>query len=104
MSASMPADGNVAEPGCSGVIPGSGELTIAPVFVCHQESPTGQRSPPMPSQYQTQASGLIGSPTEPRSRSEDRSCFFGYSTPQRMKDRIAVGAVYRIVALYFSTI
>ena len=44
-------------------------------------------------QYQTQASGLIGSPTEPSRRSDDMSCRLGYSSPQRMKVRIAVGAV-----------
>ena len=47
---------------------------IAPVSVCHHVSTTGQRSPPMTWWYQTHASGLIGSPTDPSSRSDDRSC------------------------------
>ena len=59
----MPGNGNVAEPGFNGVMPGSGEIRICPVSVCHQVSTTGQRSPPMYFQYQTHASGLIGSPT-----------------------------------------
>jgi hypothetical protein len=50
---------------------------IAPVSVCHHVSTIGQRSPPMCSWYQIHASGLIGSPTEPSRRSDDRSCFFG---------------------------
>jgi hypothetical protein len=104
MSASMPGNGTVADPGFSDVIPGSGEIMIAPVSVCHHVSTTGQRSPPMYFQYQTHASGLIGSPTDPRSRSEDRSCDSGNSVPHRMNARIAVGAVYRIVARYFSAI
>ena len=74
-------------------MPGSGEMRIAPVSVCHQVSTTGARSPPITSQYQTHASGLIGSPTDPRSRSEERSCFSGYSVPHRMNARMAVGAV-----------
>ena len=76
---------------------------IAPVSVCHQVSTTGQRPWPMFSWYQIHASGLIGSPTEPRSRSDERSCFSGYAVPHRMNARIAVGAVYRIVARYVST-
>src|SRR2546430_10028632 len=38
-------------------IPGSGEIKIAPVSVCHHVSTTGQRSPPITVQYQTHASG-----------------------------------------------
>ena len=66
---------------------------IIPVSVCHHVSTIGQRSPPMCSRYQTQASGLIGSPTEPSSRSEERSCCSAYSGPHFMCVRIAVGAV-----------
>src|ERR687896_376645 len=98
MSASIPGNGTVAEPGFSVVIPGSGVTRIAPVSVCHQVSTTGARSPPITFQYQTHASGLIGSPTEPSRRIDDRSCFSGNSVPHRMNARIAVGAVYRIVA------
>src|SRR6185436_20082293 len=104
MSARMPGNGTVAEPGLRTVIPGSGVMRIAPVSVCHQVSTTGARSPPMTFQYQTQASGLIGSPTDPSSRIEERSCFSGNWVPHRMNARIAVGAVYRIVARYVSTI
>ena len=75
------------------VTPGSGVIMIIPVSVCHHVSTTGVRSPPMCSRYQTQASGLIGSPTEPSSRSEERSCFCAYSGPHFMCVRIAVGAV-----------
>ena len=89
----MPGNGRVAEPGLSVVTPGSGVIMIAPVSVCHHVSTTGQRSPPMNLWYQIHASGLIGSPTDPSRRSDDRSCFCGNSVPQRMNARIAVGAV-----------
>ena len=75
------------------VTPGSGVIRIIPVSVCHQVSTIGQRPPPMCSRYQTHASGLIGSPTVPSSRSEERSCFAACSGPHFMCARIAVGAV-----------
>ena len=91
--ASTPGNGFVAEPGFSVVIPGSGVIRIIPVSVCHHVSTTGVRSPPMCSRYQIHASGLIGSPTDPSRRSEERSCFAAYSGPHFMCVRIAVGAV-----------
>ena len=75
------------------VTPGSGLIMMAPVSVCHQVSTIGVRSPPMTRRYQIHASGLIGSPTEPSSRSEDRSYSAGICSPHFMKVRIAVGAV-----------
>ncbi len=57
----------------------------------------GQRSPPMTLWYQSQAFGLIGSPTVPSSRRDVRSCFAGYSAPHLMHARMAVGAVYMMV-------
>jgi hypothetical protein len=83
----------VAEPGLAGTTPASGEIMMWPVSVCHQVSTIGQRSPPITFQYQSQAFGLIGSPTVPSSRSFDRSWRCGYSTPHFMDARIAVGAV-----------
>src|ERR1700694_3711490 len=96
-SAWMPGRGKVADPGLSVVAPGSGEIMMAPVSVCHHVSTTGQRPPPMWVQYQTQASGLMGSPTDPSNRRVDRSWLSGHPVPHFMKVRIAVGAVYRIV-------
>ena len=66
---------------------------IAPVSVCHQVSTIGQRPPPITVWYHIHASGLIGSPTEPSSRNDVRSCFCGHSSPHFIKARIAVGAV-----------
>ena len=83
-SAAMPGSGRVAEPGFVGVAPGSGEIMIAPVSVCHHVSTIGQRPPPTFSRYQIQASGLIGSPTEPSNRSEVRSCGSSSSAPHFM--------------------
>src|SRR5688500_11970361 len=100
----MPGRGKVADPGLVVVTPGRGEIMMAPVSVCHHVSTIGQRAPPMFSWYQIHASGLMGSPTEPRRRSELMSCLAGYSVPHFMKVRIAVGAVYRMVTPYFSAI
>ncbi len=73
--------------------PGSGVIMMPPVSVCHQVSTIGQRWPPMLWWYHIHASGLIGSPTVPSSRSVDRSCRAGSSAPHFMNARIAVGAV-----------
>jgi hypothetical protein len=91
--ASIPGSAWVAEPGLVAVIPGSGEIMMWPVSVCHQVSTIGQRSPPITLWYQSQALGLIGSPTLPSSRSDERSWRSGYSAPHLMHERIAVGAV-----------
>src|SRR6476620_1118874 len=99
-SASMPRNGLVPEPGLSGVV-GLGVIMNPPVSVCHQVSMIGQRPLPITRWYQRHASGLIGSPTEPSSRSLLRSDLFGQSSPKRIRPRIAVGAVYRIVTPYF---
>src|SRR3954452_6597880 len=72
-SAETPGKGTVAEPGLVVVTPGSGVIITPPVSVCHQVSTMGQRPPPMCSWYQIQASGLIGSPTEPSRGNDDRA-------------------------------
>jgi hypothetical protein len=77
MSALMPGNGNVALPGLVVVTPGRGEIRIWPVSVCHHVSTMGVLPPPMTWWYQSHASVLIGLPTLPRSRSEDRSCLAG---------------------------
>ena len=89
----MPGKGRVAEPGLVLVIPGSGVIRIEPVSVCHHVSTIGHCSRPMFTWYQIHASGLIGSPTEPSSRSDERSRGAGHAVPQRMNARMAVGAV-----------
>src|SRR5688500_20374882 len=75
-SAAIPGKGTVALPGLVAVTPGKGVIMIAPVSGCHHVSTIGHRERPRFSWYQIQASGLIGSPTEPRSRRVDRSCTF----------------------------
>src|SRR3954452_14470923 len=72
-SALIPGSGRMAAPGLVEVTPGNGLIMIAPVSVCHHVSTTGVRPPPTSVRYQTQASGLIGSPTEPSTRNDDRS-------------------------------
>src|SRR5437588_13095240 len=99
MSAFVPGKGNVAEPGLSLVMPGRGVIMIIPVSGCHHVSTIGQRPPPMNVWYHTHASGLIGSPTEPSRRSDDRSWDSGYWDPHFMNARIAGGQAHRLVAL-----
>src|SRR4030088_1604388 len=100
----MVGNGRVALPGLSVVTPGSGVIMIIPVSVCHQVSTTGVRPPPMYCRYQIHASGLIGSPTVPSRRSDERAWRSGYSLPHFMKVRIAVGAQYSTVTPYFSMV
>src|ERR1700733_2232469 len=88
--AAIPGSGKVAEPGFVGVAPGSGEIMIEPVSVCHQVSTMGQRFLPIASKYHFHAAGLMGSPTVPRRRRLDRSCGLIHSMPQAMKARTAV--------------
>ncbi len=99
----MPGMGDCADPGFVAVMPGSAEIMMPPVSVCHHVSTTGTSPPPMTSRYQRHASGLMGSPTEPSRRMEERSRASGISRPVFMKERIAVGAAYRIVTPCFST-
>ena len=100
----MPGRDFIAEPGLAAATPGSGLIMMAPVSVCHQVSTTGVRSPPMWRRYQIHASGLIGSPTVPSSRSDERSCWAGMSSPHFMNVLIAVGAQYRMVTPYLAAI
>src|SRR6185436_14818127 len=92
-SASIPGNGLVPDPGFVGVAPGKGEIMMPPVSVCHHVSTIGQRSAPIFSWYHIQASGLIGSPTVPRSLSEERSWRSGHCAPHLITVRMSVGAV-----------
>src|ERR1700682_2117009 len=100
-SAPTPGNGNVALPGFVTVIPGSGVIMIIPVSVIHHVSTIGQRPPPMVSWYQSHASGLIGSPTEPRKRSRAMALLLPVSAPHFMKVRNRGGAQYSTLTLYF---
>src|ERR1035441_3275537 len=88
----MPKKGRVAEPGLVGTAPGMGAMRMAPVSVCHQGSTMGRRWWPIFSRYHIQASGLMGSPTVPRRRSESSLNFSTYWSPHLMNARMAVGA------------
>src|ERR1700730_5598906 len=94
ISGTTPKNGVVAEPGFSLVAPGSGVIRMPPVSVCHQVSTIGQRSSPTTRLYHSHASGLIGSPTEPNSRSDLRDHALTGFSPSRISERIAVGDEY----------
>ena len=94
MTGCTPKKGRVAEPGLSAVAPGSGVIRMPPVSVCHQVSTIGQRSSPTTRWYQSQASGLIGSPTVPEQAERGlRLVLLTGSSPSRISARMAVGAV-----------
>src|SRR5437870_13413397 len=92
-SGTIPGKGSVADPGLVGIAPGSGVIMWPPVSVCHQVSTIGQRPPPTVSWYHIHASGLIGSPTVPRMRSDESVYSFGRSPPALMSEPSAGGAV-----------
>jgi len=89
----MPGMGTCALPGFVAVRPGSALIMMAPVSVCHQVSTMGVIPEPMTSRYHIHASGLMGSPTDPKRRNEERSYFWGISRPNFINVRMAVGAV-----------
>src|ERR1700761_4878712 len=99
-----PGRGRVAKLGFVLVMPASGDIMMPPVSVCHQVSTIGQRFLPMCSSNQCHASSFIGSPTEPNFFSELRSWLSTLSKPKLISERMAVGAVYKILTLYLSTI
>ncbi|OUE31843.1 hypothetical protein BFL35_02990 [Clavibacter michiganensis] len=68
-------------------------MTAAPVSDCHHVSTTGARPPPISRWNHRHAAGLMASPTEPSSRTLDRSCPATPSGNQLMSERISVGAV-----------
>src|SRR5450631_2993802 len=88
--AAIPGSGSVADPGFAGVAPGSTEIMIDPVSVCHQVSTMGHRFLPIASKYHFHAAGLIGSPTVPNNRRLLMSCGLIQSMPHAMNARIAV--------------
>ena len=83
----------VADPGFSVVTPGSGVIMIMPGLGLPPGVDDRGRPPPMCSRYQIQASGLIGSPTEPEQAERRQIVLSAYSGPHFMCERIAVGAV-----------
>ena len=90
----MPGSVRIAEPGLAAVTPGSGEIMIAPVSVCHQVSTIGQlsRADVLPVPHPGLGVDRLAD-ADPSTRSDDRSNFSGISLPHFMNVRISVGAV-----------
>src|SRR6187431_1163295 len=91
IAGSTPKKGTPQLPGLTAWTPGNVVIRIEPVSVCHQVSTMGQRAPPIFLWNQRQASGLMGSPTVPSKRKDDRSCLSTHSSPALTKARMAVG-------------
>src|SRR5690606_19195672 len=87
-----PGSGNVAEPGFNGVM-GRGDTRNVPVSVCHQVSIIGSLPAPKVFLYHIQASGLMGSPTDPSSLRLETSYFLAQVSPAFINILTAVGAV-----------
>src|SRR5574337_1008829 len=85
----------VAEPGFSGSVssPGTGEIIVPPVSVCHQVSTIGHFSFPITRKYHCHTSGFIGSPTVPSNLKLERFFEFGNKSPYFINIRSAVGVV-----------
>src|SRR5260370_20962498 len=94
-SAMMPGSGRVAEPGLVAIAPGSGEIRIEPVSVCHHVSTMGQRPRPIVSRYHIHASGLIGSPPLPSKPKLFMACFPGPSPPTPINPPTAAPHCYK---------
>ena len=91
MAASMPGSGRPIDPGRMSIA-AKFAIMMPPVSVCHQLSWNGR---PNASTPQTTASGLSGSPTLARKRSEGNACCRAAAAPTFISMRIAVGAVYQ---------
>src|SRR5690554_7543257 len=76
---------------------------MPPVSVCHQVSTIGHLLLPITRWYHSQASGLMGSPTEPSSFRLSRLVPLMQDSPSAIRARIAVGAVYRMLTWCLST-
>ena len=79
----IPNIGRCGFPGRKGAPGGEGLGAIAtpPVSVCHQVSTRSHWPPPTTWWNHCHASWLSGSPTEPSTRKEERSCDFTHSSP-----------------------
>ena len=94
----------MAHPAFPGVMPAILEIMMPPVSVCHQVSTIGHLFFPICSLYQFQASSLMGSPTVPNTFKLLKSCPCTGPKPKPINERIAVGAVYKILTLNLSMI
>ena len=90
-----PGIGSVPEPGLSEIVsnPGSDEINIPPVSVCHHVSMIGHFSFPIVLKYHFQTLGFIGSPTVPNNLNDERSKEFGISSLNFINILKAVGVV-----------
>ena len=93
ISGLTPKKGRVAEPGLVAMAPGSGVIMMPPVSVCHQVSTIGNIPSPTTLWYHSQASGLIGSPTEPSTRRLARLVAFDRPVAVAHQGAERVGAV-----------
>ena len=70
-----------------------GEINIQPVSVCHHVSTIGHLPSPTVLKYHIQASGLIGSPTVPKSFKDFLLVFLTGPSPSFIRAHNAVGEV-----------
>ena len=82
---------------------GRGDRKHAPTSVPPEMLMTGQRPPPTSLKNHMYGSGFHGSPVEPSTRSDDKSCFRTCSSPAGISARIRVGEMPSVVMRWRST-
>src|SRR4051812_43075226 len=95
-STAMPSAGPPNDMGLMGST-GWGDRKQAPTSVPPEMLMTGHRPPPTTSKYQRHGPSFQGSPVEPNTRSDDRSCDRTGSSPWGIRARINVGLIPRTV-------
>jgi hypothetical protein len=93
ISALMPGNACVADPGLVRVMPGSGVIRIAPVSGLPPRVDDRTAAVADVQVIPDPRFGIDRLATDPISRSERGSCFAGHSVPHFMNARIGVGAV-----------
>src|SRR5690349_5831301 len=91
-STARPRHGPPNDIGLMGLI-GCCERKHAPTSVPPEMLMTGQRPPPTTSKYHRHGDSFHGSPVEPRTRSDDRSCLRTGSSPWLISERTSVGLI-----------
>src|SRR5204863_8219863 len=101
--AGMPGTGQDNDVGLSGLL--VVQPTMPPeISVPPELFTSGARRSPTTPKYHHHGSGFHGSPVEPSTNSDDRSCPRTGSSPPRISPRIAVGEIPRSVTRCRSTI
>ena len=101
-STAIPSAGPPSEHAFSGWTT-AGDRKHAPTSVPPEKLMTGQRPPPTTRENHRYGSVFHGSPVEPSTRRDDRSCFVTCSSPSGASARTSVGDTPRMLMRWRST-